>query len=207
MTALTGKYERAALDWYVEPADVTEALLAVEHFSGAVLDPACGLGTIPKAVSNAGLNASGSDVVDRRPRGEWSDAWAHGWKWFLNDFLRDESPRVQNIITNPPFGRGDLAMAFIEKAHAVADHKIAVFVDLRFIASAKRAGFFSRFKPERIWILVPRPSCPPGELLQAGEIKRGGGAQDYCWLIFRPNERPAATEIRWLDRKKKAEVT
>lgn len=198
MTALTGKYERAALDWYVEPADVTEALLAVEHFSGAVLDPACGIGTIPAAVKRAGLVALGSDIVERAP----------GSGFEVCDFLGEIAPwMVANIITNPPFGRGDLAMAFIEKAHAVADHKIAVFVDLRFIASAKRAGFFARFKPERIWILVPRPSCPPGELLQAGEIKRGGGAQDYCWLIFRPNERPAATEIRWLDRNKRAEVT
>ena len=58
-------YERAAADWYVEPAWIVHALLDVEDFPGLSWDPACGGGNIPKILRQRGMLAEGTDMVDR----------------------------------------------------------------------------------------------------------------------------------------------
>ena len=53
---------------YVEPLWVPRRLFDVEHFIGAIHDPAVGLGTVVHAADLAGLEASGgSDIVDNPP--------------------------------------------------------------------------------------------------------------------------------------------
>jgi hypothetical protein len=49
-----------------------------------------------------------------------------------------------------------------------------------------------------VWLLTPRPSMPPGEVIARGE-KPGGGKTDFCWLVFdRTHSGPP--ELRWLHR-------
>ncbi len=177
-------WERDALDWYVEPPRATEALLTVEGFVGPIWDPACGQGNIVKVCIAHGLDAVGSDIADRGYGG-------------VQDFLAPDHDfvNVSNIITNPPFFRALGAEAFIRRALAVARSKVAVFVDIRFIAGAGRAEkLFLHHPPHRIWIITPRVSCPPGAYLAAGN-KAGNGSSDWCWLVWDQTAPKAETRI------------
>jgi hypothetical protein len=51
----------------------------------------------------------------------------------------------------------------------------------------------------RIWLLTPRPSMPPGELLLRGGIRPKGGKTDYCWALFERGFE-GAPAIGWLHR-------
>ena len=53
---------------YVEPSWVSRRLFEVEDFKGPIWDPACGWGTIVAEARAAGLEAYGSDIVDRIKR-------------------------------------------------------------------------------------------------------------------------------------------
>jgi hypothetical protein len=184
-------WERADLEWYVEPTDVTRALLKVERFTGMVLDPCCGSGNIVKTMREAGGDAFGRDIkcrVDPVP------------EWFLGemDFLNEVHHPVWNLVMNPPFYRAAGVEGFIRKGLEVCLGKMAVFCDVRFLTGAKRAsGLFTNHPPHRVYILTPRPSCPPGEYLAAGN-KAGGGQADWCWMVWDRSAPPSDTRISWL---------
>lgn len=187
-------WERDPLDHYVEPPAATESLLAVERFVGAVRDPACGIGNIVETLRAAGCHATGSDIVSRRPDFPM-------WWCGVQDFLaEDYDEPLVNVVCNPPFGRAKTAEAFIRKALRLAAGKVAMFLDIRFLAGAERAnGLFAEHPPQRVWILTPRVSCPPGSYLLAGN-RPGGGTADHAWLVWDRTAPPATTTIGWLRR-------
>ena len=185
-------WKRDDLDWYREPSGVSDALFRVERFGGHIWDPACGAGSIVEAAARAmaGRAHAGSDIKQR------VDRW-----WHLGeiDFLTTTEAFGENVVCNPPFGSGKLAEAFIRHALALASGKVAMFVDTRFLSGAKRAAtLYVEHRPHRIWLLSPRPSCPPGEWLAAGN-KAGGGTADYAWIVW-DKLAPAATvtDLGWL---------
>lgn len=186
-------WPRDPLDWYVEEMRATEQLLEVERFIGGVWDPCCGQGNILKAAIAAGYDVCGTDLVKRRNC------------YFIQggvDFLEQSMPRSQNIVMNPPFFRGKGTEAFIRKALALVNGKVAAFADLKFLAGANRAnGLWNEFPPHRIWIVTPRVSCPPGEWL-AGGNKAGGGTADWCWAVWDKTAPPVeAPTLGWLRRE------
>lgn len=189
-------FDRAEHDWYQEPSWVTTALLSVERFVGPCLDPACGGGNIVEALMASGIHARGTDIITRT-----------GADWFLGeaDFLsayvaKDAFP---NIVCNPPYKGGKGSEAFIRKALSLASGKVAMFVDIRFLAGATRAnGLFAEHPPTRIWIVTPRPSCPPGAWLAQGN-KAGGGTADYCWIVYDLTSPQTTTQFGWLRSKTK----
>jgi hypothetical protein len=192
-------WPRAANEWYVEPAWVTTALHAVDPLAGPTWDPACGTGHVVRSLRAAGVPAWGSDLVSREGcEGEWF-AGRH-------DFLGELHPQhlgrpVRNIVTNPPFGRGRLAEAFARQAIAtVTSGKVALFVDARFLGSAGRAhGLFAEHPPARVWLVTPRPSCPPGEYLAAGG-KAEGGQADFVWIVWYGRTARGETRVDWIRR-------
>ena len=201
MTARAAKaahhWERSDDEWYVEPQDCTTALLGAERFRGQIWDPCCGGGNIVRAAHAYGRMAFGTDIVNR------------GWD-FDNVLWRGEQDFLATdpehfpadcLIMNPPFGRGVLTEAFIRHALRGATlAKLAVFVDVRFLNSSKRAnGLYSELPPDRVWIITPRPSCPPGAYLAAGN-KAGGGTADFCWLVWDRTAPSCGTTLRWLRR-------
>ena len=181
-------WDRDFLDWYIEPEACTDALLRAERFVGHVWDPACGQGNVLRACLRAGMVVSGGDIVERGMRVE------------VADFLTCLPRQAQNIITNPPFYRAKGTEAFIRRALALASGKVAIFADLKFLAGAGRAkGLFVEQRPHRVWVMYPRPSCPPGTFLADGGTASGGTA-DWCWLVWSMTEpRAVRTEIGWLD--------
>lgn len=56
-----------------------------------------------------------------------------------------------------------------------------------------------RIGDERVYILAPRPSCPPGEYLKAGN-KAGGGTADWIWAVWDRTAPAAPTTMHWLMR-------
>lgn len=183
-------WERDELDWYVEPPVATRALLTVERFDGLILDPCCGQGNIVSSCIEAGYRAVGTDIKRR------TDA-----AWFSREMRFEDIPdrSVPNIISNPPFYRAQGTEAFIRRAACAARSKLAVFVDTRFLGGQKRAaGLWSELCPHRVWFILPRLSCPPGEFLEGGN-KASNGTSDWCWLVWDLTAPPVrSASLSWL---------
>lgn len=190
-------WERDPLDHYIEPRRATEQLLRVETFDGPVLDPCCGIGNIVVTLLAAGLDACGTDIVCRVGEEEFPETWP-GWFAGSGDFLKTTNiDPYLNIVMNPPFFRAKGAEAFIRKALSLGLEKLAVFVDIRFLAGARRAeGLFRDHPPSRVWIITPRVSCPPGAYLASGGTA-GNGSSDWCWLVWDRSAEPRSS-IGWL---------
>jgi hypothetical protein len=158
-------YARAANDFYTEPSWIVQALLGVEEFPGVTHDPACGIGTIPKAFHAKGLECGGSDIVDR------------GFGAVEDFFIT--SGRVDNIVSNPPFSETE---RFVERALTIAQHKVAILARLAFLEGVKRRdGFFRRTPLARVWVSSRRVSMPPG----GTDIPAKGGSIPFAWFVFR----------------------
>lgn len=167
--------KRAAFDWYQDPVEAIEALLAVERFAGSSWDPCCGIGTIPRAMIAAGHRCYGTDVTDRGYVG----IGEHG----LRNFLADEpiAEAVDNIVCNPPFKDPTL---YVDRALAIARHKVACLLPLTFLEGEKRARWRIRTPLARIRTFSWRINMPPGELLQSGAVEAKGGTKAFAWFVW-----------------------
>ena len=171
-------WDREANEHYVEPSWCSERLFQVEKFDGAIHDPCCGFGTIPKAAIRAGYLATGDDLVDR--------GYAGCRDFFVVSGAHD------NIVCNPPF---NIAKEFTEHALTVTFYKVAIIFP---IARLNAARWLREAPLRRVWLLTPRPSMPPGHVIAAGE-RPSGGKMDFCWLVFEHGYVGAA-EMGWLHR-------
>jgi hypothetical protein len=156
-------WQRAGRDFYTEPRWCSERLFTKESFTGEIIDPACGTGRIVEAARAHHHCAVGYDIRD-------------GHDFFENDQI------AANYVFNPPFGkRGATARLFILHALRLARYKVCAIYPT---ASIHAAHCWLKDTPlARIWLMTPRPSMPPGELIERGE-KAGGGRMDFSWLVF-----------------------
>jgi hypothetical protein len=174
----TGDYERHAEDWYVEPGWCWDVLFSNLRFSGLVLDPACGGGVGLSRCREHGLDAIGSDIVDR------------GCGARIHDFLTEDYPlRANHVISNPPY---KLAAEFARKALAIGARDVALLVPLPFLASQRRRTLFTHLPVRHVIVLSKRPSMPPG----GGGVEAKGGKEDFCWCVWHRGQTGAPT-ILW----------
>ncbi len=173
-------WERQEHEHYVEPEWCSRRLFEVERFEGVIFDPACGFGRIVEAARAAGYRAHGEDIVHRG----FPDT-------ALCDFLK-QAGCYPNVVSNPPF---DQFRAFAEHALHKAIGKVAMIWLVRTLPAAR---WLKDTPLARIWLLTPRPSMPPGEVITRGE-KPGGGKQDFCWLVW-DRAHVGAPSIGWLHR-------
>jgi hypothetical protein len=175
-------WRRQADGFYVDPAWVAERLFAAEKFVGSVWDPGCGVGRVADAARRRGYKTYATDIVDR------------GYQHFdqtLN-FLLCERPLGNNIITNPPF---QICDQFLRHALKLDVNAVAMI----WLARRLNAAHWLADTPlARVYLLTPRPSMPPGEMIARGEKPRGG-KQDFVWLVFR-RDHVGPPELRWLHR-------
>lgn len=174
-------------DWYVEEHWVDHRLFEQEAFDGSICDPACGFGRIVEAAHHAGFHdAWGQDKVCRSP-------YCRNVVDFLSDAHIGERP--DNIVSNPPF---KVAREFTVKALKVASRKVAMLLPLGWITGDKRSRWLEETRPRRVLILTPRPSMPPGPVIEAG-LRPRGGKTNYAWYIWERgyNGEP---EFGWLRR-------
>jgi hypothetical protein len=70
-TPLPRRYQPGDSDFFIEPKWVVNLLLDAEPFTGSVLDPACGTGTIINARWDHGIPAEGAEIVHRGCVSAW----------------------------------------------------------------------------------------------------------------------------------------
>ena len=189
-------YPRDPFGWYVEPTRCVEQLFDLIDFGDEVIwDPSCGRGTILDVARRRGHHTFGSDLVDR---------WRPGGHPFVTlDFLRAvHGPRGApfSIVNNPPYNEPEpgIAEKFIRHAHKLGGwHRSAFLVPVSFQCSEGRYRLFVEdCRPSHVISLMERPSMPPGAMLEArGESCRGGGMEDYCWLVFTRGYRGDAAHL------------
>ncbi len=177
-------WEREQNDWYIEPEWCSARLFDVEEFSRVVWDPACGSGRVIRSAIAQGYEAIGSDVVIR-----WDGAVVHDF--FSENALVTPTP---NIVSNPPYGIAD---DFVQKGCKITS-KACFLLPLAWVAGKARSMWLSEIGLRRVWVLCPRPSMPPGEMVLSGGPV-GGGTKDFAWYVFTPGYSGSA-EIKWLRR-------
>ncbi len=178
-----GIYERDPLNYYVEEIGCTEALLDRVRFFGPTLDPCAGSGNIVKACIARGIEIISSDIVHRR-RGQSYQCDFSDWA-----MVKTVLPVPQNIISNPPYGRG-IIMPIVRNMIGFAQHKVAILVQAPFLYSSERYELFQKYRPSLILHLSSRPSMPPGKMLEEGIIKAVGGKEDYLWIVWERGAEP-----------------
>lgn len=182
-------FEQQAEEFYPEPAWVDDVLFKAEVFDGNILDPCCGWGRIPRAAERAGYTGrvAGWDIVDRGHPGV-----------IIQDFTRVPFHNsVDNLVFNPPF---DLCREFIETALMVARRKVAAIMPCKRLNAAH---WLAGLPLQHVWFLTPRPSMPPGKVVEELAISRGvepsGGTVEFCWLVF-DHTYLGRPELGWLHR-------
>jgi hypothetical protein len=103
-----------------------------------------------------------------------------------------ERLRGDNIVCNPP---AHCIEAFVRHALDLDPAGIAMICILRGLPAAP---WLQDTPLPRIYLLTPRPSMPPEEVIARGE-KPGGGRENFCWLVWRPGD-DGPPELRWLHR-------
>lgn len=175
--ARSSGYERQTQDWYCEPPRAVHALLDMEIFSPTVWDPACGKGTIPTVCRERGIDAIGTDIIDRGAA-----------KWTA-DFLLSRDI-AESVITNPPFS---LAVDFAIKALSFAD-KVAILQRTSWLEGEKRyQQLFSRNQLAHVWQFRSRISMPPGD----SDAEAKGGSVAFAWFVFERRHKGLPT-LGWL---------
>jgi hypothetical protein len=173
-------------DWYVEPEWCSERLFEVEKFEDFILDPACGLGRIVASATAAGYGAFGHDKVDRS-----------GFCLGVLDFLDWQPDRyISTIVSNPPFG---ISREFAGKALEVTTSKVALLLPTLWLHGDERSRWLATTPLAKVLILTPRPSMPPGPVIEAG-IAPGGGKADFAWFIWEHGFTGSPT-VDWLRKK------
>jgi hypothetical protein len=181
-------FERDPNDWYLEPHWVSERLSAVEDFGrgNVLLDPCTGTGRIADAAKAAGYHVITADIVDRGYPG-----------CRIQNFL-DRSSAPPSVTGNPPFSAVE---AFARHALTIGADKVALIFPT---ARLHAASWIRELPLRRIYLLSPRPSMPPGDVVLGGG-KVGGGRIDFCWLIFERGY-GGQSELCWLHRKARDSV-
>lgn len=164
-------FDNNADQWYVEEDWSNDALFETVSFNGPIYDPCCGMGKIPQAAKRAGYDVIATDIADR------------GYGPVQDFFGLSACPGV-DIVSNPPYNALE---AFIDHALTVTspERQVAVFTRLAFLASSKRYLKYTEQWPlSAVLVCSKRVNCLPGALIIAGQ-EPGGGAIDYCWIIFK----------------------
>lgn len=168
--------KRRRLDNYETPPRNTFQLATVVLLKGPILEPACGSGRMVRALRTA---------FARKP--------PHGFKWRVPkmevvgmdlkdgpqfDFLKRTKKWKGDIVTNPPYGKG-MSDAFVYKALELADGRVAMLVELKFLTGDKRAKkLFMKCAPELVIII------PERIYFIAGAKPIPAQFYNHCWIVW-----------------------
>lgn len=182
-------WDRDDLDYYVEPEWTSARLFCVEPFFGRqILDPACGSGRIVRAARAAGLKATGSDIVKRTAQCRRTINYLDSKH---DDWLRNVA---DNIVCNPPFS---LAREFVDRSLDLGMRRMAMLLPVRWLLGDRRSRWLENTPLIRVWLLTPRPSMPPGKLIEDG-VEPTGGRVDFAWYVWDREIAGVPPQIGWL---------
>lgn len=173
--------DREQHDYYATDPKAAELLLELETFEN-ILEPSCGEGHLSKVFSDAGINVTSSDLVDR----------GYGTQKSFFDY------EVWNgdIITNPPYKYG---LEFVEHALKIIPdgNKVAMFLKLQFLEGKKRKKLFVTNPPKTLYVSSSRLLCAKNADFE-GMRKGGGSAVAYGWFVWQKGFN-GRTEIVWFN--------
>ncbi len=142
-------------DLYETPIEAMRTLLALESFSGTVLEPSVGRGAILRPLEAAGYDVRISDLVDRGVTTQ------HGECQGVGDFLASDLAPLwavgPDIVTNPPYGVANAYIAHALKAHRPA--KMAMLLNLNFMCGfddPDRTFVMDLNPPSRVYVFTRR---------------------------------------------------
>lgn len=131
------KPKRRKLDDYETPEDKTAHLTNNVKFRGPVFEPAAGSGRMVRALRAAGLKVTAQGDIKSG-----------------HDFLKRTKTFPGDIITNPPY-RDGLADKFVRHALKLADGRVAMLMETKFIHGDKRARDLFNVTPPELVIVIP----------------------------------------------------
>lgn len=174
-------------DMWPTPPWCVDALMAKESFIGSILEPACGAGHISKKLVE---KYGDSQVISQ-------NLHDYGYGESGKNFY-EETKRYDNIVTNSPFGRN--IPLFIEHALALADKKVAMFLNLNVLAGIGRYNtLWSQGKhPSRVWVFTERVTCFDYALIPKDGYVEDSGTKTYAWFVWDIGS-DLPTEIRWIE--------
>ncbi len=181
-------WEKEENGFYIEPEWCSTRLFRVERFKNPIWDPACGSGRVVRAARQAGHTAFGSDIVKR-----WDEARESNF--LENDAFSEEMDGNVDIVSNPPFHNID---EFVRKGYEYTKDKACFLLPLAWIAGNTRSTWLEALGLRTVWVLCPRPSMPPGQVVLTGGPV-GGGTKDFAWYVFVPGY-TGPPILRWLRR-------
>lgn len=184
---------RPADDDYPTPPEATRALLSVERFNGGIWEPCAGSGAMAK-------------VLRENYQGVWASTLATGGSGngFVGvrgskDFLYETKAHGANIITNPPF---KIAEVIIRHAMEFQSLKIAMLLNLKFLASRERkGGLFKNHPPARVHVFCDRLGGSEGFYPEGYTGKRNSTTETMAWFIWDWPFKVVEPRIGWLDSK------
>jgi hypothetical protein len=165
-------------DFYPTPSWASYALIDNERFDGRIWEPACGDGTMVRALRDTGRPVDASDLYNR------------GFGEFGVDFLKSFRT-VENIVTNPPYNSAE---GFVESGLRQATQKLCLLLRLAFLEGANRQRkIFTKTPPTRVWVFSERITFYP-----AGALVKGTGTTAYAWFVWDKMSEDRKTELKWL---------
>jgi hypothetical protein len=171
--------ERADNDLYCTNPIVVQMLLDNEKFNENVWECCNGLGHISNVLKESGYNVRKSDIVNYTGDEEVE----------IIDILEYNDKFNGDIITNPPY---KLATEIAYKLLNITSGKVALYVNINFLASQRRKALFTLFPPKVIYIISKRYSCAKG-----GDFTNINGSIDYCWIVWDINYH-GNTFVKWI---------
>lgn len=173
--------DREQDDYYATDPKAAELLLELETFEN-ILEPSCGEGHLSKVFSDAGINVTSSDLVDR----------GYGTQKSFFDYEEWNG----DIITNPPYKYG---LEFVEHALKIIPNgnKVAMFLKLQFLEGKKRKKLFVANPPKTLYVSSSRLICAKNADFE-GMRKGGGSAVAYGWFVWQKGF-SGRTEIVWFN--------
>ena len=190
-------HDRANNDYYATDPLAMELLLDVEHFDGSIWENCCGEGHLSKVALKRGYDVVSTDLIDR------------GFGQGGVDFFECNKTLGDNIVTNPPY---IYAQEWVEHSLELlhTGQKLALFLPIRFLESAKRRAMFDITPPKIVYVCSNRISCAiNGEFYQKdndgtiildkqGTPKKISGAVCYAWFLWIKGEYDT-TSIKWIN--------
>ena len=175
------------LDFYETPDVATIALLSAEPdlLGKFIFEPCCGRNAITRVLRSAGISVYACDIVDYGTDGQDGQA-----DFFETRTLPD--PRINAIVSNPPYGR-KLAARFVRHALTLVSDVYALlpltFLELTDREDILRAG--SGFR--RVLVFADRL---PRMHRDGWTGNRASATQAFAWMYWRQGFPGPATITR-----------
>tara|TARA_Y100000593_G_C4186894_1_gene274838 strand:- start:52 stop:660 length:609 start_codon:yes stop_codon:yes gene_type:complete len=179
--------KRQENDFYPTPGWCVEELMEREKFNGNIWECACGKGDISDVFKNNGFEVYSTDLID------------YGYGDKIQDFLRYDGKKYDNIVTNPPY---KYALEFVNQSKKYTNKKIAMFLKTVFLESDGRFDMFqdTEFPLKTMYQFSKRVS-----LYKDGKKMKNGGMIAYAWYVW-DKDYVGKPTIEWIRGQKQQEI-